>query len=169
MPLFGRLRRDTRPTRMTLWVPPIISLALELTPQYTFLKNLPTLVMLLKRLPRPNVKCLQGPSVQRTTYVCPSCLRASVRFSTSAKRNDRANGPFRTRLRSALRDTKIQWKPIPVGLGIAFLGAVQFYRVREREKGRQQEEDESIEDSGGGGQSKGRPRKRKRIRPSGPW
>ncbi len=77
-------------------------------------------------------------------------------------------GSFRSRLQAALRRTKIEWKPIPVGLGIAFLGAVQFYRIREREKRRQAEEDEA-EAHQEGEQGSIIPRKRKRIRPSGPW
>ncbi|KAI9886024.1 MAG: hypothetical protein M1823_002191 [Watsoniomyces obsoletus] len=83
----------------------------------------------------------------------------------------RNQDPFWTRLRRALRDTKVEWRPIPVGLGIAFLGALHFYRVRRRE--RQKEEDELLRlaaengDAGDGGSGK---RKRKRrIRPSGPW
>ena len=103
-------------------------------------------------------------------YVCASCLRTTARFSTSARQRLQENrGPFRTRLRAALKDTKIQWKPIPVGLGISFLGAVQFYRVREREKRRQQEEKEALEEESRIEYENRRPRKRERIWPSGPW
>ena len=108
-------------------------------------------------------------------YTCSSCRYAQSslrRFTASpylgkdAKPKD--DGSFGTRLRAALRRTKVEWKPIPVGLGIAFLGAAQFYRIREREKRRQAEEgdvaarekDEEVY---------GKPKKRKRIRPSGPW
>lgn len=105
-------------------------------------------------------------------YLCLSCQRARSLFSTSAQRARQDDQPFRIRLRAALRNTRIQWKPIPVGLGIAFLGAVQFYRVREREKRRRTEEDEALaleEGSNGDGEPQGKPKKRKRIRPSGPW
>ncbi len=97
-------------------------------------------------------------------YVCPSCIRACARFSTS--RNSRINdrGPFRTRLRTALRNTKVEWKPIPVALGITFLGAVQFYRVQKREQQRKQFEDEAQERLDDEAERKGKPRKRKRIR-----
>ena len=78
--------------------------------------------------------------------------------------NSSDQGPFGARLRHALRDTKITWYPIPVGLGIGFLGFAQLYRVRQREKLRQEEEDEKKDDGSGG-----RPRRRKRIRPDGPW
>lgn len=103
-------------------------------------------------------------------YICPSCQRSTARFSTGARYHDQRPSAFRTRLRAALKDTKVQWKPIPVGLGITFLGALQFYRIREREKRRQQEEDDAVEDAAdGSSEPKGRPRRRQRIRPSGPW
>ena len=113
----------------------------------------------------------------RNDWICLSCQRTrpSARFSTSARARQgqqQDKRPFGTRLRTALRNTKIQWKPIPVGLGIAFLGAVQFYRVREREERRQYVEKEDQNAEGNhqdGGENKDRPRKRKRIRPSGPW
>ncbi|KAF4631796.1 hypothetical protein G7Y89_g6330 [Cudoniella acicularis] len=80
---------------------------------------------------------------------------------------------FGTRLRRALGETKIKWYPIPVGLGIGFLGLVQLYRINEREKIKRREE-ESEDDgyvrsaSNSEGQV-GRPKKRERIRPTGPW
>ena len=107
-----------------------------------------------------------------STWTCLLCqqTRPSLRFSTSARARQEQHqnkGPFRTRLRTAFGDTKVQWKyRIPVGLGIGFLGAVQFYRVQEREKKRHQAEQDALESTK---DSKGRPRKRKRIRPSGPW
>ena len=112
-----------------------------------------------------------------TEWTCFLCqqARSSGHFSTStqARQKQRQDGrPSETKLRTALRNTKIQWKPIPVGLGIAFLGAVQFYRVRAREKERLQQEhddfdaEEAHQESG---ESKGKPKRRKRIRPSGPW
>jgi hypothetical protein len=92
-------------------------------------------------------------------------------FSFTSQRFQHQREPFRSRLRTALRNTKIEWYPIPVGLGIGFLGFVQIYRIREREKARQEDihdhEDTYGSDPGEGGD--GRPRKRKRIRPSGPW
>lgn len=72
---------------------------------------------------------------------------------------------FRSRLNSALKNTKIKWEPIPIALGIGFLGAFQFYRIQRRDK---------HTESGPGGEDdgtdyNGRPKKRERIRPSGPW
>jgi len=108
-------------------------------------------------------------------YTCVFCqsARTSIRrFAASARQHQEipSGGPFRTRLRTALRRTKIEWKPIPVALGIGFLGGVQFYRIQQREKRRKEEEDEEAriaEEERG--DSRGRPKRRKRIRPSGPW
>ena len=108
-------------------------------------------------------------SLEWTCHFCQQ-TRHSPRFSTStrARQEQHQNKDrFGTRLRTPLQDTKVQWKyRIPIGLGIGFLGAVQFYRLQEREKKRHQEEQDALESTE---DSKGRPRKRKRIRPSGPW
>ncbi|KAI1861207.1 uncharacterized protein JN550_011029 [Neoarthrinium moseri] len=69
---------------------------------------------------------------------------------------------FRSRLGSALRNTKVQWYPIPIGLGVGFLGLVQFYKTQAREKERL--EQEALDSEPGT-----RPKKRPRIRPEGPW
>ena len=76
---------------------------------------------------------------------------------------------FATRLSRAWRRTPIQWKPIPIGLGIAFLGVFQFYRVQERE--RRKQEAEWLSEHHDGDEEGGvlHRKKRKRIRPSGPW
>ncbi|KAL8733141.1 MAG: hypothetical protein Q9166_002333 [cf. Caloplaca sp. 2 TL-2023] len=114
-----------------------------------------------------------GPYISKSTkssqYICVFCqqsalsrrLPASSRSYSNSSRPD--NGPFRTRLRTALRKTKVDWRPIPITLGIGFLGAVQFYRVRKREQAKQDEDQEESE------QHSHKPAKRKRIRPSGPW
>jgi len=52
--------------------------------------------------------------------------------------------------------SKVQWSPIPVGLGIAVVGAVQFYKVSSRDEKQLGDEER-------------RPAKRPRIRPDGPW
>lgn len=69
---------------------------------------------------------------------------------------------FSARLRHALKNSKIQWYRIPVGLGIGFLGLVQFYKVRNRQ---------AAEENGGEGavEAAPKPKKRPRIRPDGPW
>src|SRR4051794_22946429 len=38
-----------------------------------------------------------------------------------------------SRAGKAWRSTRIEWKPIPIALGIAFLGAFQLYRIQRRE------------------------------------
>ena len=100
-------------------------------------------------------------------------------FSSSARfyrQNNDYKESFGTRLRRALNDTKITWYHIPVGLGIAFLGLGQIYRVNEREKARRREEDEDgfVRSVGSGDDGndegyQGRPKRRERVRPSGPW
>ncbi|KAL7625528.1 phosphatidylserine decarboxylase 1 [Parahypoxylon ruwenzoriense] len=107
------------------------------------------------------------------------CMRPQTSYSAATRRSTRQfiatpKLPFRnssykrqykerfgSRLRTALRDTKVQWYPIPVGLGIAFLGLVQFYKSQAREKERL---DREASDGEGA-----LPRRRPRIRPDGPW
>lgn len=107
------------------------------------------------------------------------CRCRNPRFFSSSARLYRQKphykDSFGSRLRKALNETKIKWYPIPVGLGIGFLGLGQLYRVNEREKARIREEE--LEDdgvvkivgSGGEGEPGGRPKRRERIRPTGPW
>ncbi|PNY24448.1 Phosphatidylserine decarboxylase proenzyme 1, mitochondrial [Tolypocladium capitatum] len=78
-----------------------------------------------------------------------------------------ASGPgkrprFSRRLGEALRSSRIQWYQIPVGLGIGFLGLVQFYKVSAREQEKRREQDDA--------QPRGaQPKPRPRVRPEGPW
>ncbi|KAL8838990.1 MAG: hypothetical protein Q9170_001920 [Blastenia crenularia] len=101
-------------------------------------------------------------------YTCTFCRHTALyqRLLTSARcyggGSRPSQGPFRTRLRAALQRTKVEWRPIPITLGIGFLGAIQIYRVRKREQARQEEERKEDEETY-------RPARRKRIRPSGPW
>src|ERR1700760_713091 len=89
-------------------------------------------------------------------------------FVSPVRANQQQKTPFRTRLGTALRNTRIQWYTIPVGAGIAFLGAVQLFKVSERERARIEEERNSAY-SENGDQKPEKPKRRKRIRPSGPW
>lgn len=89
-------------------------------------------------------------------------------FSTSKhcckKPQGEDQGPFSKRLGKAWRNTKVEWYPIPVGLGIGFLGFLQFRRVQARAQAADTGE------NGYGDEDNGkRPPKRKKIRPSGPW
>ncbi|KAH7141211.1 phosphatidylserine decarboxylase-domain-containing protein [Dactylonectria estremocensis] len=89
----------------------------------------------------------------------PRHSAASIRsFASNSGKRPR----FSQRLGEAMRNTKIQWYQIPVGLGIGFLGLVQFYKVSAREQEKQRE----IEDGFGDGSH---PKRRPRIRPDGPW
>ena len=110
----------------------------------------------------------------RIRYPPPSCrharLAAPSRTFTSSrascdKQNFHRKESFRSRLNSALKNTKIKWEPIPIALGIGFLGAFQLYRIQRREKHTQAERDQAE----GAVDTEGRPKKRDRIRPSGPW
>ena len=65
---------------------------------------------------------------------------------------------FRSRLRASLGATKIEWRPIPVGLGIAFLGGWHLYRVQAQARERAREEVEGEQ-----------PHKRGKAKISGPW
>ncbi|KAK2751012.1 phosphatidylserine decarboxylase 1 [Myotisia sp. PD_48] len=77
------------------------------------------------------------------------------------KQSDPQDEPFLPKLRAALRKTKIEWYPIPVGLGIAFLGIAQFYKSQQAEKERILREE--LEDADA------TTHRKKRIRPTGPW
>jgi hypothetical protein len=117
--------------------------------------------------PRLTTSHLRQP--QRSPFTkCIFCQEQYIgarHFSASAARKNgnprRGGDSFTSRLRSAWGRTQIQWKPIPVGLGIGFLGFVQFYRIQQREKLKDKE--------GDGEDGNGKPKKRQRIRPSGPW
>lgn len=90
----------------------------------------------------------------------PGMTSGRPRHSSISSQRQYSTGPgqqpkFGRRLRDALRRTKIQWYQIPVGLGIGFLGLVQFYKVSSREKEKQE------------GQAK--PKPRARVTPEGPW
>ncbi|KAH6603314.1 phosphatidylserine decarboxylase proenzyme 1 [Trichoderma cornu-damae] len=66
---------------------------------------------------------------------------------------------FSQRLGEALRNSKITWYQIPVGLGIGFLGLVQLYKVSSRERERRREEQDGVIS----------PKPRPKVRPDGPW
>ena len=87
--------------------------------------------------------------LQRRAFTCSKCARQ--------ERNRETQEAFGTRLGKAWRNTKIEWKPIPIGVGIGFLGFLQFLRVRSRE---------SVKEGPSDGP---RPPKRERIRPTGGW
>jgi len=120
------------------------------------------------------------PNASPSTFRQSLCRHHRPRpFSASPKlhRQHNSKESFGTRLRRALKDTKITWYPIPAALGIGFLGFSQVYK--KREEARRREEDlgddgyvrnTGSKDESGNSQSEGgRPKKRERIRPTGPW
>ncbi|KAI0913296.1 phosphatidylserine decarboxylase-domain-containing protein [Ustulina deusta] len=103
--------------------------------------------------PQPKTTSIRGP-----THQFAAGPRASFHHSRRIFQNrDR----FGSRLRHALNDTKIKWYPIPVGLGIGFLGFIQFYKTQARERERLEREASQEQEP--------RPTKRSRVRPDGPW
>ncbi|TWU74693.1 phosphatidylserine decarboxylase 1 [Metarhizium rileyi] len=89
----------------------------------------------------------------RSTLRTPIVVR---NFSSRSNQRPR----FSQRLGEALRNSKITWYHIPVGVGIGFLGLVQFYKVTAREQEKQRQADGGAADQ---------PKRRQRIRPEGPW
>jgi phosphatidylserine decarboxylase len=86
--------------------------------------------------------------------------------SSRQQQSEQKRDPFRKRLRSALDGTQIVWRPIPIALGIVFLGGFQLYRTQVREQKRIDDEWARRNDDGEGD---GRRVRRHSIRPSGPW
>ncbi|KAF7509780.1 hypothetical protein GJ744_007475 [Endocarpon pusillum] len=111
----------------------------------------------------PTAPLARRQCLRSRTFQSSRCIRDHERKHSSES--------FSRRLGKAWRATKIVWYPIPVGLGIGFLGFAQFWRVRAREREREKDAILASESEGGdGGDGRGqRPRKRERIRPSGPW
>lgn len=85
---------------------------------------------------------------------------SSRAYSTGGKGQKES---FKSRLGAALGKTKIEWYPIPVGLGIGFLGLVQFFRAKKAEERRQERERAEWNDEGLSYEPI------PRVRPSGPW
>ncbi|PFH56198.1 hypothetical protein XA68_16910 [Ophiocordyceps unilateralis] len=99
---------------------------------------------------------------------CPGCAASKIRPTTDARFrgfpqtfaagrsyvSDTGKRPrFSSRLGEALRRNKIQWYQIPIGLGIAFLGILQFNKVVTRELETEAEQQKP----------------RSKARPEGPW
>jgi len=106
---------------------------------------------------RPCSSCLAG----RQTYYAaqrrhlrPSSASTSRFYSQNSQQRPR----FSSRLRAALKNSKVTWYQLPIGVGIGFVGLMQFYKTTSREKERQE-----LEEAGA------RPKRRERIRPDGPW
>lgn len=72
---------------------------------------------------------------------------------------------FRSKLGAALGKTKIEWYPIPISVGIGFLGVITFLKAKRAEEKRQEQERAFLLRDGEETVLAGQPR----IRPSGPW
>ena len=119
--------------------------------------------------------------LHRAHKLCRKCLYrqriglGARHFRTSPARSEQQHHrkeSYASRLRSALASSPIRWRPIPVGLGIGFLGVWQFYRIQQRQQERQWEQDRGFHTSPeleGDEENGKKPRKRDRIKPSGPW
>lgn len=93
-------------------------------------------------------RLLQSRLPQRRSFSQTRCARQ--------QRQHNEEGSFGSRLGKAWRNTRVQWKPIPVAVGIAFLGGFQLWRIQRREQ-------HTLPPEEGGA----RPPKRQRIYPSG--
>ncbi|KAF3203991.1 phosphatidylserine decarboxylase 1 [Orbilia oligospora] len=76
-------------------------------------------------------------------------------FSSSSSSGPKKS--FFQRLKMAWDDTPIKWTPIPVGLGITYLGFKHYSTVMSRERQIAEEEDPND------------PQRKRKIRPTGPW
>ncbi len=128
--------------------------------------RLPTRAQYVRNLNRPSIP--YAPATRRK--LSSTARHGEQQQQQQQQHHQHYQEPFRTRLRKALRNTKVEWRPIPVGLGIGFLGALHFYRVRRRERQKEEEQLRLAKENGDAGDGGPGKRKRKRrIRPSGPW
>ncbi|KAL4913493.1 phosphatidylserine decarboxylase-domain-containing protein [Aspergillus aurantiobrunneus] len=102
----------------------------------------------------------------------PERLRAGHRFFSKSRsnynnqnQNPAPRSTFGSRLRFALRNTKVEWYPIPVGLGIGLLGILHYYKSQRNDRLRAERESEAWGESF----DFSKPPPRPKIRPSGPW
>ncbi|KAJ5711907.1 Phosphatidylserine decarboxylase-like protein [Penicillium malachiteum] len=117
----------------------------------------------------PSAPVIGGPaSMEVLSFRAVARNKASVRqFSSKSWRqyqkdnnSEHHKSGFGSRLRFALRNTKVEWYPIPVGLGIGLLGLLHFYKSQ-----RDRDRDDSPESWENGGQ----PPRRPRVVPTGSW
>lgn len=74
---------------------------------------------------------------------------------------------YASQQKSSKNDSRTRWRPIPVALGVAFLGVFQLYRLQtrdDRQREREWRDRNPVEED-----EEERVRRRDRIRPSGPW
>jgi phosphatidylserine decarboxylase len=120
-----------------------------------------------RQLARARIHSPYPPTLRHVRLTVPSRTFSSSRTAFEQQNSHRKES-FRSRLNSALKNTKIKWEPIPIALGIGFLGAFQLYRIQRREKHTEAGANKDLPNEVSV-DSQGRPKKRERIRPSGPW
>lgn len=128
----------------------------------------------MARCARPRIVGRISGQLSQSQWIARSHKTRNFSYSSPrySQKGPQYKDSFGTRLRRALGETKIKWAPIPVGLGIGFLGLAQLYRINEREKARLRKEEDGHVDITGNGNGEGvegRPKRRERIRPTGPW
>ncbi|KAK6353017.1 phosphatidylserine decarboxylase 1 [Orbilia brochopaga] len=109
------------------------------------------------RMVGPCARCLQ------TAWRPIPPFRGAIVINHTARRAYTSSShkkPFFERLRTAWNETSVKWYPIPVGLGIAFLGFKHYLDVMERERQLAEDERQSMDPND--------PRRRK-VRSTGPW
>ncbi|KAM7201851.1 Phosphatidylserine decarboxylase domain containing protein [Rhypophila sp. PSN 637] len=99
--------------------------------------------------------------VRPASGTCSKCVSRQTYFATRRAhpvRHVHGQRPFSQQQQKRPKPgTKIEWYPIPIALGVGFLGLMQGYKVYTREE---KPEDETLAS---------KPKKRARIRPEGPW
>lgn len=136
--------------------------------------------MMAKRLlhqPSPLVCRFVSPVSKGVVPMEVFSFRATARHQTSVRQfskslrqykdnnhENHSKGGFGSRLRFALRNTKVEWYPIPVGLGIGLLGLLHFYKSQRSERDRSVKDPGEEEWQGGA-----RPPRRPRVVPTGSW
>ncbi|ODQ56037.1 phosphatidylserine decarboxylase [Saitoella complicata NRRL Y-17804] len=107
----------------------------------------------------------QGPKQPREEedkfYDAPEFAEGTASSGSSGNSQGDQRG-FYTRLRERLRNTKVEWYPIPVGLGIAVVAFTQYRKISDREHERIAHEgtDGHVDIQGPAGE---------RVRSTGPW
>lgn len=112
--------------------------------------------------------CSSCISSRHGPYVAARYRRAPGASTTTRRlysQNSQKRPRFSHRLREALKKSKVEWYGLPIGVGIGFVGLMQFYKTTTREQERRREELGEVQGQDGDR----RPKRRERIRPDGPW
>jgi hypothetical protein len=93
----------------------------------------------------------------RTPYYKGGNVVCKRKLHTEGRTDDGEKGKFWTRLRRALRATKVEWYPIPIGLGVAYIAYAHLRNMRDRGWG------------DGRGDGRPPPARRPDVKVQGPW